>query len=198
MFDGRERNVCKTSAIINQSSTPMPPERPAQPAWRGRWRRLRALPPVELAWALPAWVMLGLARALVLMLPLRRLAPMLGVDAGAQPWLPLLDAREEARARMIGRVVRRSARFTPWRSNCFNQAITARLLLGLYRVPYVLFFGAAPQTDAETGSSGLSAHAWIAAGRVQVTGDSSFEQYPVLGCFVARRLASKMSAQLPR
>lgn len=173
----------------------LPTSAPASMPRQGRWRRLLALPLFELAWALPAWVMLGITRALVLAVPFRRMAPMLGVHAGIQPWLPLVDARQASRARMIGRLVRRSARFTPWRSNCFNQAITARLLLGLYRVPYVLFFGTIPETD-DQGVKHLSAHAWVASGRVRVTGDTSFGHFAVVGCFVDASLAALMSAQL--
>ncbi len=95
-----------------------------------------------------------------------------------QLWL-LLGLAQQAQ-QQIGRAVRLAARYTPWDSNCFAQAVAARALLGLYGVPYALFFGVkrAPQAAA------LDAHAWVAAGRVPVTGGAGFGEFTVVGCFV--------------
>ncbi len=159
-------------------------------------RKVASLPLFELTWALPAWVLLGLTRAVVLKVPFRKLTPRLGVRAGNTPWVPLLTPRQEHRADRIGRVVRRSAMFTPWESNCFNQAITARILLGLYRVPYCLIFGARLTSDGRTiDGKELNAHAWVAAGRIRVTGATSFGHYPVVGCFVSPPLAKVMGLE---
>ena len=129
----------------------------------------------------PVWLMLGLARLLIVIVHFRNLAPILGRDTGTLGWLPLLSPRGESRARMVGRVVRFAARYTPWESNCFPQAIVARWLLGFFRVPYALCFGLARNPDI--GS--MQAHAWVAAGRVRVTGGEGFGHYAVVGCFVA-------------
>ena len=86
----------------------------------------------------------------------------------------------------IGRAVRLAARYTPWDSNCFPQAVVARLLLGLYGIPYALFFGL--RRDPDSGA--MLAHAWVAAGRVRVTGGESFGQFTVVGVFVSRNLAA--------
>lgn len=143
-------------------------------------------PPFIQAWFPVVWVILGFAKALILTLSFRRLAPRLGRQSGIAPWVPLLTPAEEQRALLIGRLVRMTARYTPWDSNCFPQAIAARMLLGLYGVPYVLYFGL--QRDP-ADPAGLKAHAWVAAGRVRVTGGTSFGQFTVVGCFVAPRLA---------
>jgi hypothetical protein len=76
------------------------------------------------------------------------------------------------------------ARFTPWDSNCFAQAITARLLLGLYGLPYALYFG----LKRDAGSMGMKAHAWVVAGRIRVTGGASFGRYTVVAMYVCPRL----------
>lgn len=132
-------------------------------------------------WLAPAWLLLGISRALILVVPFRRLAPRLGHHTGAAPWIPLLDRAQERRAQEIGRLVRLAARYTPWQSNCFPQAVTARLLLGLYRIPYALYFGVARAPE----NTGMQAHAWVTAGRVRVTGGAGFRQFTVVGCFVA-------------
>jgi hypothetical protein len=77
-----------------------------------------------------------------------------------------------------------AAAYTPWDSNCFSQAVTARLLLGLYKVPYVLCFGLSRYREAGV----LDAHAWILAGRINVTGGNSFETYTVVGAFLSPKL----------
>ena len=133
------------------------------------------------AWFLPVWLLLGFSKGGILLISFRRLAPRLGRPAGLSLWLPLLDERQVARARQIGRVVQLAARYTPWDSNCFPQAVAARVLLGLYDIPYALFFGLA----RDPASSVMQAHAWVAAGKVRVTGGNSFDQFTVVGCFVS-------------
>lgn len=128
--------------------------------------------------------MLGASRFVILFIPFRRLAPWLGKQQGIAPWVPLIGAQDEARALSIARVVQMAARYTLWESNCFPQAMTARILLGIYGVPYCLFFG------LDRDATATNAHAWIAAGRVSVTGGRSFERYTVVGCFAAPVLAA--------
>jgi len=142
-------------------------------------------------WLLPTWLLLGISRTLVLAVSFKRLAKRLGVSDAPAPWIPLLEPAQETVAQEIGRVVRLAARYTPWESNCFAQAVTARLLLGRFRIPYVLFFGLA--RDHSTGT--MKAHAWVAAGRVRVTGGAGFGQFTVVGCFAAPELANTKTVQ---
>ena len=128
--------------------------------------------------------MLGVSRLVVLTIPFRRLDVVLGKRQGLETWVPILSKDQALRALHIGRVVRAMARFTPWDSNCFAQAITARLLLGLYGLPYALYFG----LMRDAGSAGMKAHAWVVAGPIRVTGGASFGQYTVVAMYVCPRL----------
>lgn len=139
-------------------------------------------------WLLPAWGLLGLSRLAVLVLPFRRVAMLIGGRGQPQPWVPLLDPAQEATALRLGRAIRSASRFTPWSSNCFAQALSARILLALHRVPCMLFFGVSRDRD----SARMVAHAWVAAGRIRVTGGDGFAQYVVVGSF-----ASGVSVALP-
>ncbi len=56
--------------------------------------------------------------------------------------------------------------------------MTAAVLLTLHRVPYSLFLGV-----DRSATLGFSAHAWVSAGRVSVTGGSGFGEWVVVGCF---------------
>ena len=133
----------------------------------------------------PTWVLLGVAKAVIFTVSFKRFAPRLGVDVGVCPWVPLLTPTQEARALRIGRLVRMTARYTPWDSNCFPQAVAARVLLGLYGIPYVLNFG----LMREGTTSEMKAHAWVTAGRIRVTGGASFGVFTTVGCFVSPLLA---------
>jgi hypothetical protein len=136
-------------------------------------------------WFVPVWCILGVSKALIFTVSFRRLAPYLGKDSGVTMWIPLLSSSQEVRAQQIGRTIRLAARYTPWNSNCFPQAVAARLLLSLYRIPYALYFGL--MRDSESGE--FKAHAWVVAGRVPVTGGISFGHYTVVSCFVSPQLA---------
>jgi hypothetical protein len=132
-----------------------------------------------------AWLLLGTARAAINLLPFRYLARQLGVQFGDEMWSPLLTPEHEAAAVSVGKVVRAAAATTPWKSDCLPQAIAARILLGARGVPYSLFLGVAREHGLRT-----SAHAWVTAGRVRVTGGESFSNFRVLGSFVAPEVAA--------
>jgi len=141
-------------------------------------RSFAGLPLFTKVWLLPAWLELGLSRALILVVPFRTLAPRLGTAQGTAANVPLLTPGQEARARAIGRTIRLAARYTPWTSNCFPQAVVARTMLGMHGIPYAIHFGLMPD-----GNAGMRAHAWVVAGRVPVTGGHSFDHYTVVGVF---------------
>lgn len=136
----------------------------------------------EKIWFLPTWLLLGISRFAIKIIPFRHLAPGFGRHSGITVWMPILSPLDEARALCIARVVQMAARYTPWESNCFPQAITARILLGLYGIPYGFFFGFTAGTPM--------AHAWVAAGRIRVTGGESFSQFTVVSCFISPDLAT--------
>ena len=136
-------------------------------------------------WIIPVWCMLGISKLLILLVSFRRLLPFLGKSVGVFPWVPLVSGEGEARALLISNVVTTAARYTPWESNCFPQAIVARVLLGLYGVNYCLYFG----VRRTAGKVPFDAHAWIASGRVAVVGRRSFRRYTVVGIFAATDLA---------
>lgn len=132
-------------------------------------------------WFLPVWLALGVAKILIFRVSFRKIAPRLGVLTGISPWIPLLEPWQVDRARKISETVHMAARCTPWESNCFPQAVVATRFLGLYRVPYALYFGLARDSDG----TGFGAHAWLSAGPVKVTGGAGFSRYTVVGCFVS-------------
>ena len=141
--------------------------------------RFYGLPLFVQIWIVPVWIMLGLARAAINILSFKKLVPLLGNQGDLAFSVPLIDPKKEKRAKQIGFVIRAAAKWTPWTSDCFPQAIVARILLGLFRVPYGLFFGVLRNQEQDS----LEAHAWVAAGPVRVTGGYGFGRFTVVGYF---------------
>lgn len=129
-------------------------------------------------WFLPTIVLLLLSKALIFLVSFRRLAPLLGEAQGVDPFLPLVPSRGLTRARQIGAVINLAAKWTPLGKDCFPKALTARMLLGLHRVPYAMFFGVC------RGAEGIDAHAWVYSGGHCICGGRrSFWEYRVVTVF---------------
>lgn len=126
----------------------------------------------------PAWCLLGIARLMVLLLPFKWLAPLIGRYGGVAAFLPLAKPSDYQRAMSIGRAVRMAATVTPWQANCQPQAIAARCLLGVFSVPYAVFYGVANAPEQN-----MQAHAWVGCGPVPVTGGYAFDEFTVVAVF---------------
>nr|WP_282563137.1 lasso peptide biosynthesis B2 protein [Gymnodinialimonas phycosphaerae] len=136
----------------------------------------------ELILIAPVFMALGVARLAILILPFRLYARVLGQPAGLDVETAPVSDSAMARARAIGKVVRRTARITPWQSVCLGQAMVAALLLRLAGVPYCGYFGVAAARDgAETDP--LSAHAWVRVGHWNATGGQDVRRYAVVMVF---------------
>ncbi|MBO9520031.1 MAG: lasso peptide biosynthesis B2 protein [Nocardioidaceae bacterium] len=127
---------------------------------------------------------MGLTRLLILCVPFRVVRRLLGFDPRGddgheQSDSPdvLLTPVQRARADRIGLVVQVAAQHTPWRSECYPQALTARILLGLRKIPHRVSFGLRRDGDR------LAAHAWVTAGGTPVVGGDG-RDYTEVASFV--------------
>lgn len=137
------------------------------------------LPNREKSALLAGWLLLGLSAISLRLFAFRRLAPILGVQAGAVAFVPLLDSRQVESARLIKRAIRRAARIAPWRADCLPQMFAGSILCRMYGIPTSAFLGIKLGSDPK-----MLAHAWLCAGPVPVTGGPSFEAYTVTCSFV--------------
>lgn len=124
-----------------------------------------------------AYFLLGVTRLAILTLSFRRLARFLGPLQMETP--SEISTDELAAARRIAWAISRTSPYTPWTSNCFPQALTAKLLLRRRGIPSTLYLGAAFAAD----KSKLEAHAWLRCGALYVTGGKGDEKYGVVGVF---------------
>lgn len=145
-------------------------------------RKLRTavgLPVSALAVTGLVWFMLWPARLVLLAVPLRRLARFYGRDHGVEIVIPEASARDEESAVFVREAIALAVRYSPKSANCYPQALVARLLLRLRRVPYGMFFG----LRKGEGDKAMDAHAWVMVGDIPVSGGRSFDSYTVVRCF---------------
>lgn len=123
-----------------------------------------------------SWLLLGLTRAAIALLPFAHVRRLLGEGRTNPEPLPAATPRQTRRAHTIGQAVERAARHTPWRSDCYPQALSAHLQMRLARVPHTVSFGLRRVDGA------LTAHAWVDAAEHTVTGGDT-TSYTVVGAF---------------
>jgi hypothetical protein len=125
------------------------------------------------------YVLLGVTRLAITLLPFRRLARYFGplqVETPAE-----VPEEQLVAARRLAWAIARMSPYTPWKSNCFPQALTAKIWLQRRGIPSTLYLGAA----LKTGNSGMTAHAWLRCGSLYVTGGRGHERYGTVGIFGA-------------
>ena len=144
-----------------------------------KFKSALSLSPFILAWFPVAWILLGVFRASILMFKFKNLSPLFGNADGISAAVPIVTHKQYQRANQVSKLVKIASRNTPWDSNCFPQAIVARLFLGFYHIPYALYFGL--RRDAKTAD--LKAHAWVVSGPCNVSGEYSFGTYTVVAYY---------------
>ncbi len=131
-----------------------------------------------------AYVLLGLARLAINLVPLRRLAPLFGSQSQETP--AEISPVQMHEAERIAWAVRTASHYTPWQSNCYPQAFTAKLLLRRKQISSTLYLGAAlhPNAAGQTvATPAMTAHAWLRCGPLYVTGGRGQDTYTVLAIF---------------
>jgi hypothetical protein len=141
-----------------------------------RLKRFIHLPWPEKRLFTEAYCLTGVVRLAVLLLPFRWLSPLLGQHMLESPEQE--DAANIEAARLVGRVVERASRYTPWASKCLVQAIVGKILLRQRGISSTLYLG----VGREAGN-GLVAHAWLRSGGVILTGGQGRERFTIVGKF---------------
>lgn len=137
------------------------------------------------------FVLLALARLIILLIPFRHYSRLLGEYAKTDMYTPILSTAQIDKARRLGRVVRVTATITPWDSLCLVQALVACLLLRLTNIPYIMHFGL-ERNKGFSGDKPMNAHAWVVTGAVAVTGGRSLPTFTVVGSYVSPQLVNKL------
>ena len=121
-----------------------------------------------------AWFLLHFAKLVILLMPFKKIASRIG-KLHVESTHDLHSMEEPIK---IEHAVRRAARYTLHRSKCYDQALTAKALLGQCGLPATIYFGLAKEGDSQ-----LMAHAWVRCGNKIVTGKAGMERFTVIACF---------------
>lgn len=82
--------------------------------------------------------------------------------------------------RAVKLALSRCHRYVPWNTECYTQALTARIMLRRRQIPMLLFVGFKKQEDGP-----LQGHAWTSCGSYILTGyRADLSSYSINGCFL--------------
>jgi hypothetical protein len=140
-----------------------------------KWRRRSG---TERRLLLEAFVLLGVARLLVLTVPFRWLACSLGNHM--QESDSMVGLADLHHAILIGQAVRSAAGNTPWESVCLPQAVTGKWMLKRRHIAGTLYLGVA---KTEANEQQLAAHAWLRCGDSILTGGPGHKQFTIVSMF---------------
>ena len=136
-------------------------------------KRFVALPANRRAISVEAVIALGVARLLVLTVPIRWITRRLE----RQATLPHAQPGEAGDViREVGWAVRAAAPKTPWDSACLVQALAGKWMLGRRGLDSAIRLGVAKDADGN-----LQAHAWLCAGDTILTGGAQVPRFEPLG-----------------
>lgn len=128
---------------------------------------------------LEAYVMLGLIRTAILTVSFKRLTRELEHHTQVQA-LENLTKTEQEMAIKIGQAIMRAAAYTPWKSACLVQSLTAQKMLQKRGIPGVFYLGAMKDWESKEK---MKAHAWTQCGETIITGENGHEVFTILSVF---------------
>jgi hypothetical protein len=133
----------------------------------------------ELLFFAEAWLLLAIARLILLFIPFRKIAPLLGRNIIIQQ--PLLLSKNGASLQQrIRTAISRAHKRSPWRTACFEQAIAAKIMLRSRKTISIVYFGVQKKEDA---ANSILAHAWLERGGIMVTGGKKIAPFSLIACF---------------
>ena len=118
----------------------------------------------------------GIARILILFVPLKRFSFLLGTHMKETPEIAVNLNMEILKAVEIAII--RASRIVPWRCKCYEQAIAAKMILHGHGLETTLYYGVAKDQEKK-----LIAHAWLRCGDYIVTGRPGMKRFTVVGTF---------------
>jgi hypothetical protein len=123
-----------------------------------------------------AWLLLAVARLMLVFLPFRKIMPLLGKPGSNTTFEPQNDNLTLSAIKLA---IMRGCGYSPWRTKCFEQALAAKMMLKRRGFISTVSFGVYKDND----SNKLNAHAWLQCGQQVLTGGNNLERYTVLSSF---------------
>lgn len=131
----------------------------------------------EIGLFIEAWIWLAFARMAILILSFEYLMKLIGKPLSAQEWVKANQVLD--RFIPINQAIERASRYSFWRTKCFEQALTAKWMLGSRGQTTYLYFGVRKEL-----SLGLTAHAWLVCEGEIVTGGNGASDFTAISCII--------------
>jgi hypothetical protein len=104
----------------------------------------------------------------------------MGKPVGLQYQISDPNTEQLTSARAVKLAISRCHRYVPWNTECYTQALTARIMLRRRQIPMLLFVG----FKKDEGQS-LQGHAWTSCGTYIMTGyRTDLTRFTINGCFL--------------
>jgi len=147
-----------------------------------RIQKFLALTTPEKMLLFQSWLLLGFARAGILIFSFKRLtAPLEHHRDTINP--PRVTPAQLHRAVRIGYLVSVAAHHTPWQSRCLVQVLVTQRLLAKHGIPGQFYLGVRRGCDLVDTPGALSAHAWLQCGDEVVNGKVDCNFFTVVATF---------------
>lgn len=163
-----------------------------------RWgliRRAIALPAEKKVWLVVFVCGAFVASAAVLLLPIRRLIPLIGMPLENRRVSVIATEAQWRKARRMGNLMHAVGERIIRRSRCLVEALCVKWLLNRYGIPAVFHLGATLDKDIEAG---MRAHAWVRVGPVAVVGGAGERDYQIVATFTTPTLENHADTAVPR
>lgn len=145
------------------------------------------LPFREQVWIFFLFPFSALVRLSVLIIPFKLIAFFLGKQNENCDKYTTNECKQVLAFR-IGVTIRMVAQYAPWRVKCLEQAVLAKVILSLYRIPGIVYLGVCLTEDS---AEPLIAHAWLKVGKSIIVGGEGYERFRVISTFSPRLQVSK-------
>ena len=127
---------------------------------------------------LEAFVLIAVARIAVRFYPFKRIASILGDHSKELPE-HALTLEEKRYFQQFSIAIGRAAQVAFWRTLCYEQALTAKMMLKRRNIDSTIYIGMMRKKE----DNQLEGHAWLRTGNYIVTGKTDFSKYVIVGVF---------------
>lgn len=121
--------------------------------------------------------LLSLSKCIILVVPLRKVAPYLGKLNGETK--DEFSVLQQQKLKKIKTFIEVASAYTPWKSLCLDQALTGMIMLNRRKIPNRLCLGVKKDDIYQK----ITAHAWIQCGKHVLIGGSKSAQYTMVASF---------------
>lgn len=128
-----------------------------------------------------AWILLALSRIILLLFPFKKIVPILGKQVSLQETEQNIIQSDLQRVQLhqLAIAIARGCHYSFWRTLCFEQAITAKLMLRRRGFQSIIYFGVYKNPVTQN----IEAHAWVNVNGFMITGGRNLNLYSVISSF---------------